>query len=72
MTDRVHLSADEARSLGEAAMRGAGFDAPARADARAMLDELGLGDLVEIRARRRVERHDNREVWGAEQEPRLR
>ncbi len=37
MTDRVHLSADEARSLGEAAMRGAGFDAD---EARILTDHV--------------------------------
>jgi len=37
MNDRVHLSADEARSLGEAAMRGAGFDAE---EARILTDHV--------------------------------
>lgn len=43
--------------------------------ARSALDRLlgpcGLGPLLRLRARRPVERRDNREVWGAEQEPSL-
>jgi glutathione S-transferase len=36
---------------------------------RSLLHEVGLDPLLEVRARRRVERRDNREVWGAAQEP---
>lgn len=35
--DRIHLTVDEARALGEAAMRGAGFD---NEDARTLADHV--------------------------------
>lgn len=41
----------------------------AQADVRALLRASGLEALLDARARRRVERRDNREVWGARQEP---
>ena len=36
---------------------------------QALFEELSLTDLLTVRARRRVERRDNREVWGPAQEP---
>ena len=44
------------------------FDALAPADqakARALLSEVGLAAILDLRPARRVERVDNREVWGA-------
>ena len=35
----------------------------------ALFAEVGLTPLLTLRARRRVDRIDNREVWGPEQEP---
>ena len=46
-----------------------GLDDAGRAAARAALGTAGLDPLLELRPRRRVERRDNREVWGAEEEP---
>ena len=37
--------------------------------ARELLGNAGLGGLLELKARRRVVRADNRELWGAEQQP---
>lgn len=42
-----------------------------RSEVEQLLSSVGLHPLLGLRARRRVERHENREVWGAEQEPRL-
>lgn len=50
----------------------AAFDAadPAAQDAaRELLGDAELGGLLELKARRRVVRSDNRELWGAEQQP---
>jgi glutathione S-transferase len=41
----------------------------AQAAVRALMRESGLEPLLDARARRRVERRENREVWGASQEP---
>ena len=41
----------------------------AQAAASALLDEAGLSGLLELKARREVARSNNREVWGAEQQP---
>ena len=48
-----------------------GLGEPERAEVATLMDELGLSPLLTLRARRRVERVDNREVWGAEQVPQL-
>lgn len=40
-------------------------DAAARAEVRALLKLNGLEPLLDTRATRRIERRDNREVWGA-------
>jgi hypothetical protein len=40
----------------------------AHAAASALLDEAGLSGLLELKARRRVVRSNNRELWGAEQQ----
>ncbi|WP_304175901.1 glutathione S-transferase N-terminal domain-containing protein [Phenylobacterium aquaticum] len=42
-----------------------GLAAADQAQARALLAEVGLARLVDLRPTRRVERVDNREVWGA-------
>jgi glutathione S-transferase len=42
-----------------------------QSDIRALFSDLGLETLLDLRARRRVDRVDNREVWGAEQLPQL-
>jgi len=39
------------------------------ADVRALFARSGLEPLLDARPRRRVERRDNREVWGPEREP---
>ena len=44
-------------------------DASAQAAARELLGGAGLGGLLELKARRRVVRSDNRELWGAQQQP---
>lgn len=44
---------------------------PDQARVRELFSELGLEALLDLRPRRRVERRDNREVWGASQEPSL-
>jgi hypothetical protein len=31
----------------------------------ALLEQTGLMDMIRLRSARRVERHNNREVWGA-------
>lgn len=41
----------------------------AQAGVRALMRESGLEPLLDARARRGVERRENREVWGARQEP---
>jgi glutathione S-transferase len=41
----------------------------AQAAVRQLMRESGLEQLLDARARRRVERRENREVWGARQEP---
>jgi glutathione S-transferase len=38
---------------------------PAQAEVRALLQGVGLERMLDLRAARRVERHDNLEVWGA-------
>ena len=45
------------------------LDAGGRAAVEVLFDEVKLRPLLTLRARRRVERVDNREVWGPEQEP---
>ncbi len=43
------------------------FDAlspPNQADVRAFLTDVGLASLLDLRARRRIERRGNRDVWG--------
>ena len=47
------------------------LDEPGRRSVDALFSEVGLTALLTLRARRRVERVDNREVWGPEQEPQL-
>lgn len=47
------------------------LDAEDRRSVELLFHETGLARLLAVRARRRVARVDNREVWGAEQEPRL-
>ena len=44
-------------------------DAEAQATASALLGDAGLSGLLQLKARRRVARSDNREVWGIEQQP---
>ena len=44
-------------------------DAGAQQAAAELLGQAGLGGLLELKARRRVVRSDNRELWGAEQQP---
>ena len=41
----------------------------AQAAVRELMRESHLEPLLDARARRRVERRENREVWGARQEP---
>jgi hypothetical protein len=41
----------------------------AQAAASSILDQAGLSGLLELKARREVARSNNREVWGAEQQP---
>jgi glutathione S-transferase len=41
----------------------------AQAHVRELMRESGLEPLLDARARRRVERRENREVWGARQDP---
>lgn len=47
----------------------AAFPEADRAAARAELARHGLQDLLDVRPRRRLERRDNREAWGAQQAP---
>ncbi|MEI6446708.1 MAG: glutathione S-transferase N-terminal domain-containing protein [Actinomycetes bacterium] len=47
------------------------LDSAGQKATRDLLAEAGLEVLLDIRPRRRVERADNREVWGAAQEPAL-
>ena len=44
-------------------------DPAAQAAASELLGDAGLSGLLELKARRRVVRSDNREVWGVEQQP---
>ena len=44
------------------------LDDATQAATRALLTEAGLEVLIDLKPRRRVERFDNREVWGTEQE----
>jgi len=44
-------------------------DPTAQQVASELLGEAGLSGLLELKARRRVVRSDNRELWGAEQQP---
>ncbi|MSX03152.1 MAG: hypothetical protein F2813_08350 [Actinobacteria bacterium] len=44
-------------------------DPAAQEEASELLQQAGLGGLLELKARRRVVRSDNRELWGAEQQP---
>lgn len=49
-----------------------GSTSPAdQAGVRELFSGLGLEVLLDLRPRRRIERRDNREVWGASQEPSL-
>ena len=43
------------------------LDGAAREQALSMLTEAGLSPLLDLKARRRLARADNREVWGAAQ-----
>jgi glutathione S-transferase len=46
----------------------AGFNESEQAEISALFEQCGLSDLLTLKARRRVERRDNHEVWGAEQQ----
>ena len=39
-----------------------------RAEIEALFEDCGLSELLTLKARRTVERRDNHEVWGAEQQ----
>ena len=49
----------------------ADLDDEGRRSVDALFAEVGLTPLLTLRARRRVDRVDNREVWGHEQDPSL-
>jgi len=47
----------------------ADLSTPEQDRVRSTLEPLGIGPLLDLKPRRRVNRDDNREVWGPEQEP---